>query len=917
MDKSAEDKFTGFEQFLITKFFLPPLPKSVVPRWHLIKQLNDRLYSDSRLTLVAAPAGYGKTTLVTNWLFSTERRYTWLTLESDDNDLVRFLSYFLAALQKIDKSIGSEIQNLIRDPFPSSVESLLNTIINDLSIQLKPIIFVLEDYHLINSEPIHKVVQYVMDHQPPSMHLVIITRVLPTLSLVRLRSYNKLTELKVEDMGFNYDEAMDFLINTEKLKLNNQQIEKIHNVTEGWITGLQLASESIRDLDEDNIEEGIQKFGVGNFQTMEYFNDQVYENLPPSIKEFLCQTSGFDRFSPELYDKIMDRDDSILFLEIITNENLFIFNIDRANKWYRYHPLFALFLQTVVDTKQWTDIKQKAVKWFEQNDMVADALNCISGGHNTAEIVRLIESGINDVFRTGKLDMLQTWLNQIPQNILPARPTLNPYINWMMFFSGKFEELISSLQINNSSTKSELIEFSLDNVQMLKAWVSVVNNKNKSLQFVRQSQKNIDKLDPFNRIGTLIALSYAERQAGELIASFNTLQKAFSNNDYPPHPFAEFSLLSEYLAVQNEKGQRMAALDTCQKFILRYKTTKDGDSPPCVDLAYLSLGRLYYESNKLNKAEKYTIRGLNYCKGFSAGTVLGWRGIVTLSLIYEARGEIDMALKTIHEARLEAKGINFFYAIEMAAATESEFLIRCGNIKPVLNWAKERGFTPNDRLKPGYEIQYLTYARLLLAQDMAKDAHGILFKLEQKMRGSEAYGTLIKVCILQSITEAKLNHKEEALGCLKEALHMAASEQYQRVFLNEGKKILDLLAQLTKIAPAFVNILLNNIKLEDVRRISTDAQQTAITSIPSANHRSGNLTEALSPREQEVLKLITEGLTNKAIGEKLFICVGTVKWHINRIFSKLAVRSRTQAIARARQLDILEKGAVLFEESQA
>lgn len=906
MNKPDANKFVGHKPLLVTKFFLPYLQESAVSRWDLIKRLSDRLYSGSRLTLVSAPAGYGKTTLITDWMIRTDRKYTWLTLDSDDNDPVRFLSYLVAALQKVYKSIGNDAQDSIGRPVLPPVDSLLTPIINDVALLAKPIIVVLEDYHSIYSEFVHQSVQYLLDHQPPSLHLVLITRFDPPLSLARLRSYNQITELEIKDLVFSFDETADFLLNTAKLNVNNAQIEALQRITEGWITGLRLAARFLRDIDEELLEEGIQEFNGSNSLATEYFVEQVYSKQPAAIKEFLCQTSVLDRICAPLCDEIMNRDDSSTILVNMEKDNLFLMHIGKSRKWYRYHPLFAEFLRTRISEEQKVVLKQGAAKWFEASELISDAINCMSVENDISETVRLIERGAYSLLQQGKLRTLQTWLSRIPHDILLSRAELVPYKSWILFFTGQFEELSNYLGIIDSTAQVKSTELNMGTVLSIRAWLAAIRNENKSLHLAKRALIHIGEDNPFYRIATMIALEHAAKQAGNTEASTSTLQEAFSLGKKMDHPFAALWLLTEIVPDLIEKGQRRKAVTFCQEAIHRCTDSQD-ESMPCSELAYIPLGSLCYEANELAEAYKYASRGLAYCKEFFADIVLGWRATVTLALVHEAIGEFETALDTVQKARREARRIHFVHAVEVTAAIESEILLRNGQIQPVLSWAKKKCFTSNDRLKPGYELQYLTYARLLLAQERLEDAQNVLIKLEQCTGKMECFGTLLRVLVVRTLTEMALDHEEVALSCLERSLLIAAPEQYQRVFLNEGQAIAGLLSQVQEITPDFVHGLLDTFNREKMKSVTTEAHQPIIIPLHSAEHSSDDIAKPLSEREREVLQLVAEGLSNKAIGDRLFISVGTVKWHINNIFSKLAVRSRTQAIARSRALNLLEK----------
>lgn len=409
---------------LTTKLYIPPPRPKVVLRPHLIEQLNDGLQS-SNLILISAPAGFGKTTLVSEWIAGYERPVAWLSLDEEDNDLARFLAYLVAAMQMVEANIGEEVLGMLQSPLPPT-EKMLTILINEITAIPDNLILVLDDYHAIDSKPIDKALTFLLEHLPPRMHLVIATREDPHLPLARLRAKGKLTELRAGNLRFTLSEAANFLTQVMGLNLSAEDITALKTRTEGWIAGLQMAALSMQG--RADTAGFIQAFTGSHRFVLDYLVEDVLQHQPERIRSFLLQTSILDRLSSSLCNAVTGQENSKRILATLERSNLFIVPLDDKRRWYRYHHLFADVLRAHLMDEQPNQIPvlhRRASVWYEQNGLRSDAIHQALAGKDFERVASLTELIWPKMDESFQFAAWLGWVKTLPEELIRTRPVLS------------------------------------------------------------------------------------------------------------------------------------------------------------------------------------------------------------------------------------------------------------------------------------------------------------------------------------------------------------------------------------------------------------------------------------------------------------------------------------------------------------
>ena len=882
---------------LATKLYAPAPRAELVPRSRLIDRLTAGLWQPGgfgrRLTLISAPAGFGKTTLVAEWQHSQRGSapplaFTWISLDEADNDPARFLSYLVAALQKIDASIGQAALAMVQAGQPSPPEALLSGLLNDLAATPQPFVLVLDDYHLIQTPAIHQQLSFFLEHQPPQMHLVIVTREDPPLPLSRLRARGQLADLRQRDLKFTEEETADFLRRTMALELSAEDVAIVYRRTEGWIAGLQLAALSMQH--SDDLRQFVADLDGSQRYILDYLVEEVFQRQPPGVQDFLLKTSILDRLTGPLCDAVTGRDDGRQVLLALDHANLFLVRLDESRQWYRYHRLFRDLLRTQRAAMDVVPLHLSAARWYEAHGFLDEAMTHALAAQDWAEVERLSAPASAEAIKNGQLTTLSRWLASVPEAQVQQRARLATMKAWAFLSTGQLETAEASAELAESLLPAGAPPMLRGVVLALRTYISLARGDiAKTIQLATEALALLEQGDPyFARGAVLNNLGQAQVAAGDIPAATQTYRELLrqSQGVHPLSAVSAFSYLADSLDMQAKRNEAMAlcrqALDLC--------LDARGRPLPPAGLTYVVLGRMCYEGNDLAGARQHVLQGLELARPLGRATV-ALAGLIELARLQLATGEGKAAQATIGELRQLASQLQWPLVDLEVAAAEAEFALRQGDIAVAGRWGETSGLSPADPPSFLREAEYFTYARVLLAQNRPAEARMLLANLERYARSGGLIRSLITVCILQALAQLALGQKEQALVRLEEAVRLAAPEGYRRAFLDEGPAILALLPGVRRAAPAFVDDLLSGAPAEASHEKPSRGEQP--------------LVEPLSERELEVLRLIAEGLSNREIAEKLFVSVGTVKTHAHNICAKLAVASRTQAAAQARELGLL------------
>lgn len=877
---------------LATKLYIPPTRPHLVVRSRLLDELDQGLREMRRLTLVSAPAGFGKTTLISAWISGIDVPCAWLSLDSGDNDPVQFLNYLLAAFQQVDPGIGQAVRPLLTAS-PPSPQAVLTGLINDLSSRSQPALLVLDDYHLITEPRIHELLVFLLDNLPPSLHLVIGTREDPPLPLPRLRARGQITEIRQRDLRFTIDETQDFLQATMRLSLPDESVSALQTRTEGWVTGLQLAALALQSTPEQ-ADCFIESFAGDDRYVMDYLMGEVLDRAPHKVRSFLQKTAILERFTVALCNDVVGIDDSRAILDQLEASNLFIIPLDNRREWYRYHQLFSDVLRLSIDMGEQAQLHQRAADWYWSQGLQEPAIHHalararITGDYSQAE-VWVCEAAMKTL-SGGALILLQSWLDALPAQRIRANPELTLIKGWIAISTGRWalaEEFVQAVQpaVAAAETNSRVYA----QWMLLSSMTALMGHEDYGTA-IQQADASLAALPDDAAHLRLIALwlkAEASERSGPMTAAIEAFRAAqAAGQSVGSHVFLVTVEMALAQAL-NRHGQRREAVRVCEEAIARY-TDSTGRVAPIAAMLLSTLGVLQYEANQLEIARASHDQALACSRQISLDAYLvpayGLRAPT-----YAALGDVDAALKGL-EIAAELAGETVDPQTGWLTARHVEIRLRQGDRAFAEQWAHSVPLSPER--EPRYlEVDaYLLCARVLITQRRLEEAARLLTALRTFLERREMQRPLLSVLILEALIQSYLGDQPAALDRLNSAVQTAAPEEYYRAFLDEDPRVLDLIREVRQAAPGFVDQLM----------------AYAYGDTPAFRPSSQPLIEPLSDRELEVLALMAAGYSNAEIADHLVIAVGTVKRHINNMFGKLEVESRTQAIAKARSLHLLE-----------
>jgi LuxR family maltose regulon positive regulatory protein len=891
---------------LATKLYKPqPRPK-VVPRPRLIARLNDGLHR--KLTLIAAPAGFGKTTLVSAWITDCGRQVAWLSLDEADSDPTRFLTYLVAALRTIAPNIGERVLGVLQSPQPPPTESILTALLNEITTIPDNFILVLDDYHVVDAKAVDNALTFLLEHLPPQMHMVIATREDPQLPLARLRARDRLTELRATDLRFTPTEATGFLNEVMGLDLSSEAIDALETRTEGWIAGLQLAAISLQGHQAPS--SFIKSFTGSHHFVLDYLVEEVLQHQPESVQTFLLRTSILNRLCGPLCDAVLlDATPSGQeTLEYLERANLFTVPLDNERRWYRYHHLFADLLrqrlhQTMDDGRRTTDDKSpssvvrrlssvpelhiRASQWYEDNGLDIEAFQHAAAANDIDRAERLMDGrGIPLHFR-GAVATLVDWLESLPTAVMNARPSLWFRHAAMLLVFGQTTGVEEKLNAAEAALQGMGVDEKNRSLvgQIAAARATLALTRYDAETMLTQSRRALEHLHPNNRSMRANAhwtLGFAHFLQGARVAARQALIEAISLSQAIGDIFTTILATIGLGVVQEADNELYQAAETHRRVL-----QMAGDQPlQIIYEAYLGLARVLYEWNDLDAAEEQGLKSLHLAQQYESVIDRFIVCEVFLARLKLARGDVEGAAAILAQANQSARQRNFVYRIPEVAAVQVVALLRQGNLAAAAHLAQT------------YPLP-LSQARVHLAQGDTSAALAVLEPLRQQMDAKGWQDELLKVMVLQAVALHEHGEKEKAVHLLGDALALAEPGGFIRIFVDEGMPMAQLLAEAATrgMMPDYVGKLMSAFEAEGQK----SRDKSALSATPPVQP----LIEPLSQRELEVLQLLAEGLSNREISERLFLALDTVKGHNRKIFDKLQVQRRTEAIARARELGLL------------
>jgi len=894
---------------LQTKLHVPPIRPELVSRPRLIERLNAGL--NGKLTLISAPAGFGKTTLVNEWIqviggASPPIAIAWLSLDEGDNDLARFLSYFIAALNQIEgieSTIGKGALSILQSPQPSPTEAVLTPLINEIATIPDRILFVFDDYHLIEVQAIHDALTFLLNHCPPQMHLIIASREDPPLPLSQLRARGQITEIRERDLRFTTQECVVFLNQVMELRLSADEVSILETRTEGWIAGLQLAALSMRG--RADTQRFVRSLTGTHRHILDYLTDEVLERQPEQIRTFLLYTSILDRLTGPLCNALTGEENGKETLELLDSTNLFIIPLDDERRWYRYHPLFRdllrYYLKQETATQSLVLLHRCACAWLAQHGLEAEALPHAIAAQDLDCAANLIEASAAGQTLRGKIGALNAWLDELPNGLIQKRPHLSVIRAWTYHMDGQRDAIEPHLQDAERSLRmlgrpddapfvsdllGQIAAIRASNVRHQGDWPLFFQYAGEALELLAE-----DSLAVRTTLNANLGLAYMLRM--DLKAATTAFREVQSLGQRSGNMISAVNCIGFLAATLIAQGRLRQAADLCRQTIDSHLEHYP-EPLPTLGHVYASLARVLYEWNDLAAAAAHLEQGVVLGEQTHLPSTLRFRAcmLTRIRQIQETEQDVTPLSTQIREvARREQEVCD---DADLTAWRVRRWLDQ-GDMQVVERWVD--AYRADKASAPIWRpYGDLALVRVLIARHEWKEALDLLAQIRRSALEVGGVGWVIEALVLEALARQAMGQTDRALAAVSESLPLAESEGYVRTFVDEGEPMATLLAQVWRrgVSRRYVGTLITRFRAGMPPK---SARPQAILA-----HL---LYEALTERELEVLQLIDAGLSNREIADRLYVSLNTVRTHTKNLYSKLDVHSRTQAIARATDLGLL------------
>jgi len=914
---------SGPDALLATKLHVPRPRPGFVPRPRLVEALGEGLAG--RLILVCAPAGSGKTTLLAGWALSGNRPVAWLSLDAADNDPVRLWRHVVAALDQARPGIGERVGPLLGLSAPASFEGLVTALINELAAQRGDgeVLLVLDDYHLIDAQPVHVSLGFLLEHLPPGLHLVLASRADPPLPLARLRAGGQLAELRASDLRFTAAEAAALLHESAAADLPAAAVAALAARTEGWVAGLQLAALSLGgQADPAGF---VAAFSGSHRYVLDYLAEEVLDRQQEELRTFLLETSLLERLSGGLCDAVTGRTDSQAMLERVEQAGLFLVPLDEVRGWWRYHHLFADLLRARLQQQRpgrVAGLHRAAAAWSEKHGLADDAVRHALAAGDAAWAARLVERHADAFLLRSEGATLQRWLAALPAGLAGSRPRLLLAQARLALLSNRVEAAEVALDAAEraltgaAGVADEPFEPSAGRAASLfanipaaiaheRAILAVLRgDAEHAIVFASQALADLGEGEWMLASHTNGYLGLAEWLRGRLAEAERALSSSIGQWRAAGQPTVTAWGSYRLGQVQRAQGRLDAALSIYQQ-ALDITAPVGLPALPAAGIGYVGLAEVAYQRNELEAALRHVTEGIALCRQFHYTPPLA-TGLATLAWIRHAQGDAVGAREAMEEAGQAAPGQGVAGLLNPVPAQRARLQLAQGDVAAAARWAQQRGLGPDD--EPGYpqEPEYLVLVRVLLAQDHPGAALALLERLHAAAVSQDREGSVIEIQALQALALAAAGEETAAVDALAGALTLACPQGYVRVFADEGPPMAALLgrlvaAQRTEQAAASgveLGCLARVLRAFGGKDAMEGSRRGAAAAVPG-------LVEQLTARELEVLALLAAGTPNPRIAEQLVVSLDTVKKHVSHLLSKLGAANRTEAVTRARQLGLI------------
>jgi LuxR family maltose regulon positive regulatory protein len=889
---------------LNTKLYIPPVRSDLVARPRLVERLESNI--GRKLTLVSAPAGFGKTTLLSEWIHHQKRSAAWISLDKGDNDLARFFAYFISAFRIIEDALSEEAMALIESPQLPSIEVILTPLINSITESASHFTLVLDDYHVITNIQVHEAIRFTLDSIPPNMHLVLSSRADPPWPLSRMRARGEMAEIRANDLRFTPEEIAKFINDIMGFDLSPEDLKLLESRTEGWIAGLQMAALSMQG--RKDLSSFIKALSGSHRFIMDYLVEEVIDKQSREIQEFLLKTSILGRMNGPLCDFVTGGSDSQETLSYLEQANLFLIPLDEERCWYRYHHLFSGLLRSYQEQYRpgrAPELYLKASKWYEDQGLIADAVEHALVAADLDRVISLVEGNAISMMDHGQLGTLRGWLDALPNELVLSRPWLCLARAWIYVYSGQLhmvEPLLLDAERGLASVqdKKEMSHIK-GHMAVIRAYHAELRGDfEEAIDFAHTAQHSLPKQDLRARCFTLVKLSASLRLTGKLEPAAQAFEEAILVSQELGDSHIAIHVRCDLAGLYFMQGRLREVDRICHEALdlARQHFVRSGWWMPITGYVYARMCQLAYERNDLEGARQAAEKGIELSRPSGLPEYLA-DNYVFQAITLQALGDGEGALATVQEAKTLAKKISPWYK-EVVEPYEAQIRLAQGDLELARKLVDEEDFIRKNE----YGFEFLTN-KLVQAQIQVKrcedcpneldDVHGLLGELLEiaESRGANAF--VLKILALQSLAEWMMGKREEAIHFLRRAIILAEPEGYIRPFVNLGSQMGDVLkyAVSKEVYSSYSMELLEALAAEP----SIGERQTTTAKVL--------LTEPLSERELQVLRLLNTDLSTPEIAKELVVAVSTVRSHVKSIYSKLDVHGRMEAVDRAKEMGLI------------
>jgi LuxR family maltose regulon positive regulatory protein len=835
----------------------------------------------------------------------------WLSVDKEDNDPERFWTYFVAALQTVQPDLGQRCLDMLETGKAPSIKAVLTTLVNEISEAKRDFVLVLDDYHEITSRSVHESLAFLIDHLPPQAHLVLATRVDPPIPLARLRVRGQLNELRAADLRFTTDEAAAFFNDIMELGLTTDNVKALDSLTEGWIASIRMAAISMQGC--ENIPTFIADFAGTHRHIMDYLVEEVLGRQEAGVQQFLVQTSVLDRLSAPLCNAVTGWDSGQEILDHLQLANLFVVPLDESRKWFRYHHLFSDLLRDRLQKTQpdlISVLHGRASTWFDHEGLTSEAIQHALAAKDVERAADLIESVAVPLISQGKISAPQGWLEKLPEDVILSRPWLCIGLANVRSARGQLtavqplveaaESLLSRVQTDGTARDAKADRRVRNHLTALRIPLVLARGEiDEAIRLCHEALEQLPDDQPTVRCTLALYLGLAHWMKAEMPKAMLYLEEAAVYGQTTGNFFITLVAMGHLADIYIRQGRLRQAAETSRKAV-RLGTEWGGGEPlPATSYAHICLAQILYQWNEIGEAIHYVNRAIELGRQGVQMTiaVIAVPGLAPLT---ELAGQTTALSDALDELEGVAAASHSAMMSRVSAAWRARLSLARGDMSAALQWAATRESPRNDSdegLEFPLEFEYLTLARLKIARGQLHGVPAMLERLRKKAEEEGRIGSVIEILVLLATTLRAQGRTDEAMTTLQRALSLGEPEGFVRIFVDAGEPMAELLrsALARQVMPDYVSGMLASFGTATGRD----------GSIPFSGPRVKPTIEPVTGREMEVLRLLAAGSSNKQIAEELVLVTGTVKAHLLNIYRKLDVHNRTQAVARARELNLL------------